>query len=276
HKFMSKLGDSGFEDYLSSSPVGTDVCDSLKAGHFLFPPSHCLCFWFSRQCLIHGVHRLHVHMDVFSFQLSAEARCELVSWLISVHKHLRVSFECCCLAVNIMDRFLASTPVAADCFQLLGISALLLATKQVEVCSPSISHLLSLCCDAFSKEQLCNLECLILVRLNFRLAAPTLAFFLDFYSNCLESEESTNCDTLSTVKSNTKKPSQCTKLAQRICELTLADYAFNKYAPSLTACCALTLSSELQKTEFSLHRVGRLEEQWDIKCVGHISIGGLN
>lgn len=30
-----------------------------------------------------------------------------------------------------MDRFLASTPVAADCFQLLGVTALLLASKQV-------------------------------------------------------------------------------------------------------------------------------------------------
>lgn len=56
-----------------------------------------------------------------------------------------------------MDRFLASTPVAADCFQLLGVTALLLASKQVSwgmleeqtVCSFQISfnitHSLSLC-----------------------------------------------------------------------------------------------------------------------------------
>lgn len=73
---------------------------------------------------------------VFYIQLTAEARCKLVSWLIPVHKHFRLSFECCCLAVNIMDRFLASTPVAADCFQLIGVTALLLASKQVcVVCS---------------------------------------------------------------------------------------------------------------------------------------------
>lgn len=66
-------------------------------------------------------------------QLTAEARCKLVSWLIPVHKHFRLSFECCCLAVNIVDRFMAATPVAADCFQLLGVTALLLASKQVRV-----------------------------------------------------------------------------------------------------------------------------------------------
>ena len=64
-------------------------------------------------------------------QLTAEARCTLVSWLIPVHRHFLLSFECLCLAVNIVDRFLASTPVAADCFQLVGVTALLLASKQV-------------------------------------------------------------------------------------------------------------------------------------------------
>uniref|UniRef100_A0A3P8T8X1 G2/mitotic-specific cyclin-B2 n=1 Tax=Amphiprion percula TaxID=161767 RepID=A0A3P8T8X1_AMPPE len=170
----------------------------------------------------------------------SEARCKLVSWLIPVHKHFRLSFECCCLAVNIMDRFLASTPVAADCFQLLGVTALLLASKQV--CSPQISHLLSLCCDAFTKEQLCNLECLILLRLNFRLAAPTLAFFLDYYSNCIEAGQ------LVTEKTSAG---------------SLADYAFNKYPPSLTASCALTLASELLKTEQDPAIIPSQEDQWD-------------
>jgi len=31
-----------------------------------------------------------------------------------------------------MDRFLITTSVAADCFQLLGVTSLLIATKQVE------------------------------------------------------------------------------------------------------------------------------------------------
>lgn len=34
-----------------------------------------------------------------------------------------------------------------------------------------------------------------------------------------------------------------------MCELTLADYAFNKYPPSLTAGCALTLACELLKPD---------------------------
>uniref|UniRef100_A0A673WQZ9 Cyclin O n=1 Tax=Salmo trutta TaxID=8032 RepID=A0A673WQZ9_SALTR len=171
-------------------------------------------------------------MHCVKMYVTAESRCKLISWLIPVHRYLRLSFECCSLSVNIMDRFLASTPVASDCFQLLGVTALLLACKQVEVFSPRISQLLSLCCDAFSREQLCNLECLILLRLNFRLAAPTIAFFLDFYANHI---------------SNVSH-----RLALRVCELTLADYAFNKYTPSLTARCALALANQLLRTSQGL------------------------
>lgn len=69
-------------------------------------------------------------LPMFS-QITAEARCKLVSWLLSVYKHFKLSFESCCLAVNIMDRFLVTTSVAADCFQLLGVTSLLIATKHV-------------------------------------------------------------------------------------------------------------------------------------------------
>uniref|UniRef100_A0A3B5LNB3 G2/mitotic-specific cyclin-B2 n=1 Tax=Xiphophorus couchianus TaxID=32473 RepID=A0A3B5LNB3_9TELE len=224
-RLVSKLGDSGFEDDLVSSPI-PPRCRMNKSmrGKYFF---------------------IQYDLDQFSddsllcLQLTADARCKLVSWLIPVHKHFRLSFECCCLTVNIMDRFLASTPVATDCFQLLGVTALLLASKQVEVRSPSVSYLLSLCCDTFTKEQFCNLECLVLLRLNFRLASPTLAFFLDYFSNLVKAAqfviENNSSDGFSGVGSEIAKIRKCSELAQKVCELTLADYAFNKYPPSLIA-----------------------------------------
>ncbi|XP_018528657.1 cyclin-O [Lates calcarifer] len=279
-KLMSKLSDSGFEEDLGSSPVSSPVrtnVSPLRLDGPEPPPAEQLSSWY----LQYGDIGYNIQREreaqfypckslARQPQLNAEARCKLVSWLIPVHKHFRLSFECCCLAVNVMDRFLASTAVAADCFQLLGVTALLLASKQVEICSPRISHLLSLCCDAFTKEQLCNLECLILLRLNFHLAAPTLAFFLDYYTNCSEAAElvsENRCgDRFAKLTPDTKRLRQCSNLARKVCELSLADYAFNKYPPSLTASCALRLASELLKTE-----QGRVEsatiqlqgDQWD-------------
>lgn len=117
---------------------------------------------------------------------------------------------------------------------------LLLLPVQVEVCSPRISHLLAFCCDAFTKEQLCNLECLILLRLNFRLDAPTLAFFLDYYTNCTDAARLENAGG---TRFPTKSPDS--RFAQKVCELSLADYTFNSYPPSLIARSALWLASDL-------------------------------
>lgn len=120
------------------------------------------------------------------------------------------------------------------------------------MCSPRISQLLSICCEAFTKEQLCNLECLILVRLDFRLATPTLAFFMDYYANRIKAAE---LEREAAVRANGCLDGQAgsavaaaryrNELAQKVCELTLADYAFDKYPPSLIASCALWLACDL-------------------------------
>ncbi|KPP72191.1 hypothetical protein Z043_108837 [Scleropages formosus] len=172
-------------------------------------------------------------------QVTAEARCRLVSWLIPVHRYFRLSFETCCLTVNIMDRFLSTTPVASDCFQLLGVTCLLIASKLVEVSSPQIKQLLALCCNAFTKNQMCNLECIILIRLNFRLSAPTLDFFLD---HCINRRLAGSCKAEA-------DPAGSKILAQTICELSLADYTFIKYPPSLLAQCAVSLAESLLDME---------------------------
>lgn len=139
-------------------------------------------------------------------------------------------------------------------------------SAQVDVCSPRISQLLSICCDAFTKEQLCNLECLILVRLDFRLAAPTLAFFLDYYANRMKAAE-LECEAVGGVDGcpgghlGSAAAARCrSELGQKVCELTLADYAFHKYPPSLIASCALWLACDLLRSK-----------QGPVECMTHSS-----
>ncbi|KAM8793038.1 cyclin-O [Eudromia elegans] len=166
-------------------------------------------------------------------QVTAEARCRLVSWLIPVHRHLGLSFESLCLAVNTLDRFLDTTPVATDCFQLLGVTALLLACKQVEVQPPRVRQLLALCGDAFTRQQLLSLECIVLHRLRFSLAAPTVSFFL---------EHSTLARAAGGAGGEAR---EARSLARGIAELGLADAALSRRAPSLLAAAALRLARRL-------------------------------
>ncbi|XP_062984853.1 cyclin-O [Elgaria multicarinata webbii] len=168
-------------------------------------------------------------------QITAEARCKLISWLIPVHKHFGFSFESLCLAVNTLDRFLTTTPVAADCFQLLGVTSLFISCKQVEVHPPKVKQLLALCCDTFSRQQLCNLECIILNKLRFNLVAPTINFFLEHFTHVRMEA----CEADAWEASNAKA------LAKGVAELSLADYAFNKYMPSLLAVCCLGLADQM-------------------------------
>ncbi|KAL7836453.1 hypothetical protein AOLI_G00277370 [Acnodon oligacanthus] len=269
---MSTLSDSGFEEDLQS-PSPSKLFTAPRTGELTERLSaDCHEMSYDESCFIIQKNNekkfLAVNCLACQPQITAEARCKLVSWLIAVYKHFSLSFESCCLAVNIMDRFLVTTSVAADCFQLLGVTSLLIATKHscispvtagVEVCSPRIKQLLSLCCNSFSREQLCNLECLILVRLNFRLAAPTLAFFLDYFINrelswhrvseedaeIIRVHEGKKCKgwTPTEDQLSTMKKYKC--FARKVCELSLADYAFNKYQPSVIVQSTINLTKDL-------------------------------
>jgi hypothetical protein len=64
--------------------------------------------------------------------MSASRRAALVDWMTMLadgefHLHPETLF----LAVNVLDRFLATTAVAAECFQLLVVTALFIAAKMV-------------------------------------------------------------------------------------------------------------------------------------------------
>ncbi|XP_056398389.1 cyclin-O [Hyla sarda] len=171
-------------------------------------------------------------------QLRPESRCKLISWLIPVHRHFNLGFESLCLTVSILDRFLSRTPVAIDCFQLVGVTSLLIACKQVETRPPRVKQLLALCCNNFSREQLCNLECIILLKLRFQLGAPTINFFLQHFCFLqLTIGEPSELDLCQASKS--------IALAKGIAELSLADYAFNSHPPSLMAFCCLVLAKRI-------------------------------
>ncbi|NXV37945.1 CCNO protein, partial [Rissa tridactyla] len=196
-------------------------------------------------------------------QVTAEARCKLVSWLIPVHRHFDISFEALCLAVNTLDRFLATTPVAADCFQLLGVTTLLIACKQVEVHPPSVQELLALCCGAFTREQLHNLERVVLNRLCFELSAPTISFFLEHFNQVRLQE----------LGADAVEAADARSLAGGMAELSLADYAFIEYTPSLLAAGSLGLADRLLghrrplDLRVSGYSEGRLQD-----CMDHLQV----
>ncbi|KAM5264215.1 cyclin-O [Ctenodactylus gundi] len=243
-------GDSGVGDLFESPSSGSDGAESPAAAPWRCSPQprsaqpwapldlqtfrdygqSCYAFRKAQESRFHPRESLARQP-----QVTAESRCKLLSWLIPVHRQFGLSFESLCLTVNTLDRFLTTTPVAADCFQLLGVTSLLIACKQVEVHPPRVKQLLALCCGAFSRQQLCNLECIVLHKLNFSVGAPTISFFLDHFTHSrVEAGQAEVAEAL-----------EAQALARGVAELSLADYAFACYAPSLLAICCLALADRM-------------------------------
>lgn len=65
-------------------------------------------------------------------------RAILIDWLIQVHHKFELSPETLYLTINIVDRYLATKTTLRKELQLLGISAMLIASKYEEIWAPEV------------------------------------------------------------------------------------------------------------------------------------------
>jgi hypothetical protein len=101
--------------------------------------------------------------------ISEKMRAILIDWLIEVHLKFKLRHETLFLTVNILDRFLAVQKVARQRLQLVGVTSLMIAAKYEEIYPPEVRDYVYICDNAYSREQIVQMEQLILSKLNFRL-----------------------------------------------------------------------------------------------------------
>jgi hypothetical protein len=102
--------------------------------------------------------------------LEWQMRGILVDWLLEVHQKFRLLPETLFLAVNIIDRFLTSKVVQLDRLQLVGVTALFLASKYEEVLSPHVTNFRHVADDAFNEEEILSAERFILRSLEWNIS----------------------------------------------------------------------------------------------------------
>lgn len=68
----------------------------------------------------------------------------LVAWLSDISDEFKLEGESFFLAISLLDRFMAKTKVSSKSLQLVGISALWVASKFEEVYPPSAVQLLEM------------------------------------------------------------------------------------------------------------------------------------
>lgn len=102
----------------------------------------------------------------------------LVEWIIDVHRKFRLQPETLYVTVSIIDRYLAKVSIKKTQLHLLGVAALLIATKYEEIYPPDLKDLLNVSENKFSKEEVLKLENDILSTLEFNFFVPSLLRFL--------------------------------------------------------------------------------------------------
>uniref|UniRef100_A0A8C5MIG0 Cyclin N-terminal domain-containing protein n=1 Tax=Leptobrachium leishanense TaxID=445787 RepID=A0A8C5MIG0_9ANUR len=163
-------------------------------------------------------------------EINKSMRAILVDWLIQVHSRFQLLQETLYVTIAIMDRFLQSQPVSRNKFQLVGVTAMFIASKYEEMYSPEISDFVYITDNTFSKSQIRQMEMLILKELKFDLGRPIPLHFLRRASKCFKADA---------VNHN---------LAKYLMELTLVDYDMVHFNPSIVASAALCLTQNIMNS----------------------------
>jgi len=149
------------------------------------------------------------------------------------------------VTVSIIDRYLSKVPILKSQLHLLGVTALLIATKYEEIYPPELKELLKISDDKFSKEDVLALENHILATLEFNFFAPSILRFLERYRKI----------------SNTASDDQIFFFSQYLGEISLLDAFFLKHRPSHIAAAAFVLSAK------SIKKINSWNSEME-KCTG--------
>uniref|UniRef100_A0A5B6Z6J4 Uncharacterized protein n=1 Tax=Davidia involucrata TaxID=16924 RepID=A0A5B6Z6J4_DAVIN len=121
--------------------------------------------------------RVHDYMDSQP-EINERMRAILIDWLIEVHHKFELTTETLYLTINIVDRYLSMKTVLRKELQLVGISAMLMASKYEEIWAPEVNDFVCISDRAYTHEQVLMMEKRILGELEWNLTVPTPYVFL--------------------------------------------------------------------------------------------------
>jgi len=169
------------------------------------------------------------YMQNVQRDVNQSMRAILIDWLVDVHLKFQLVPDTLFMTVNLIDRFLGKMVISRKILQLIGVTALLIASKYEEVYLPEVEEFSKITEKAYSIKEILHMEGLILSALDFDLTFTSAYRFLERYAYLC------NFDTKSF------------NLAKYLLELAFIEYKMIKYPPSLLACCALYLTMKINK-----------------------------
>ncbi|XP_045793223.1 G2/mitotic-specific cyclin S13-7-like [Trifolium pratense] len=185
--------------------------------------------------IVENENRPHDYMDSQP-EINEKMRAILIDWLVDVHTKFQLSPEALYLTINIVDRFLAVKLVPRRELQLVGISAMLMASKYEEIWPPEVNDFVTLSDYAYTHEQILIMEKTILGKLEWTLTVPTPFVFLVRF---IKAASMSSVSSVSGVPSDQEQEQPLENMAHFLSELGMMHYATLKYCPSMVAAAAV-------------------------------------
>eukprot|EP00584_Thalassiosira_punctigera_P019027 CAMPEP_0172574314 /NCGR_PEP_ID=MMETSP1067-20121228/136639_1 /TAXON_ID=265564 ORGANISM="Thalassiosira punctigera, Strain Tpunct2005C2" /NCGR_SAMPLE_ID=MMETSP1067 /ASSEMBLY_ACC=CAM_ASM_000444 /LENGTH=404 /DNA_ID=CAMNT_0013366937 /DNA_START=264 /DNA_END=1479 /DNA_ORIENTATION=+ len=170
---------------------------------------------------------VHVRRPVYMEEqqyINERMRSVLVDWLVEVHLKFKLVPETLYLTVNIIDRYLAKREVSRPELQLVGVTALLIASKYEEIYPPELRDLVYICDRAYSKLEILGMEENILNELGHQITIPSAHLFLVRYLKAAHADK------------------KIVQLSCFILDGTLQSYNMLHYLPSQLAAAAIFIA----------------------------------
>nr|XP_016944282.1 G2/mitotic-specific cyclin-B-like [Drosophila suzukii] len=161
-------------------------------------------------------------------EVSHKMRAVLIDWINEVHLQLHLAPETFQLAVAVIDRYLQVVKdTKCTYLQLVGVTALFVATKYEELFPPPIGDFVFITDDTYTTRQIRQMELQILKAIDCNLSRPLPIHFLRRYSKAAGAVDEHHA------------------MSKYFIELASVDYDMAKYRPSEIAAASLFLSLHL-------------------------------
>ena len=115
--------------------------------------------------------------------INNKMRAILIDWLIDVHLKFNFKQETLYITIFIIDAYLSIKRIERTNFQLLGITALFIACKQNEILFRKINEYAYITDNAYTEEDIKNMEHKVLNALNFNILFPSSLTFYEILCN---------------------------------------------------------------------------------------------
>jgi G2/mitotic-specific cyclin-B, other len=116
-------------------------------------------------------------------------RAILFDWLIDVHLKFTLRQETLFLCRHLIDGFLTVNSIERTKLQLVGITALFIASKYEEIYPPTLKDFVKITDDAYSKQDVLAMEANIMMHFNFDLFFSCPLSYLAYYAKAVDMDE---------------------------------------------------------------------------------------